>query len=249
MPFTPAHPAIILPLLKKARTSALGLIVGSMAPDFEYFFKMKVNSQYSHTLGGVLYFDLPVSFLLSWLFIRFVKVNLVANLPVFLQRRLQPMTLLDYRQVLVKRWFVFVCSALLGSLSHLFWDGFTHNDTFFVRNLSFYHGSYVPYEGVKYPLWYALQHISSAIGLSILAIYVLLLPTRSGTLYRPNVVYWITVLLVMVIVVVVRFQVVPQDLKEGNVIVCSISGLCCGLVLAGMINFNNLPREAKQQDG
>jgi hypothetical protein len=249
MPFTPAHPAILLPLLKKARMSALGLIVGSIAPDFEYFFKMKVTSHYSHTLGGLLYFDLPVSFLLSWLFIKFVRTNLMANLPVFLQRRLQPMTLLDSRHILFERWFVFAYSALLGSVSHLFWDGFTHNDMFFVRNLSFYHGSYIPYEGVKYPLWYALQHISSAIGLSLLAIYVVLQPIQSGPLYRPNVVYWLTVLMVMVMVVVVRFELVPKELKEGNVIVCSITGLCCGLVLAGMINFNNAAREAKQQDG
>jgi tetrahydromethanopterin S-methyltransferase subunit F len=55
--------------------------------------------------------------------------------------------------------------------------------------------------------------------------------------------------MVMAVVVFVRFQLVPQDLKEGNVIVSSISGFCCGLVVAGMINFNKLAREAKQQDG
>ena len=134
MPFTPAHPALVLPLLKRRGLSALGLVIGSMAPDFEYFFKMKVSSVHSHTLGGVLYFDLPVTFLLGWLFVKFVKSNLLANLPPFLQRRLQPMADLNIDTVF-KRWLIFAISAVLGSLSHLFWDGFTHNNTFFVRNL------------------------------------------------------------------------------------------------------------------
>jgi hypothetical protein len=44
--------------------------------------------------------------------------------------------------------------------------------------------------------------------------------------------------------VYLRFTVWPHDLKEGNVIVSSISGLCSGLVVAGMFNFNNVVREA-----
>ena len=249
MPFTPAHPAIVLPLLKRARMSALGLIVGSMAPDFEYFFKMKVSSHYSHTLGGLLYFDLPVSFLLGWLFIRFVRISLLSNLPHFLQRRLRPMALMDSKQILREGWLAFAYSALLGSMSHLLWDSFTHRDAFFVQNLSFYHGAYIPFDGVRYPLWYALQHISSAIGLFILVLYVIQQPTDSVTLYRPNVGYWFVVLAVAALVVAIRFLWVPGDFKEGNIIVTSITGFCCGLVLAGMINFNNVPREAKHYDG
>jgi hypothetical protein len=244
MPFTPAHPALVLPLLKNHRLSALGLVVGSIAPDFEYFFKLKVNSYYSHTLAGLFYFDIPVTFLLSWVFIRFVRTNLFANLPVLFQRKFQPIMELDVRRVLVDRWFVFLVSALLGSLSHLFWDGFTHNNTFFVRHLSFYDGAYIPYEGVKYPLWYALQHISSAIGLTIVMIYVLQLPALPGAVRKPMLAYWTVVAVITILVVYLRFAVWPHDLKEGNVIVTSISGLCCSLFIAGMINFNNVVREA-----
>lgn len=245
MPFTPAHPAIVLPFLKRNRLSALGLIVGSVAPDFEYFFKMEVNSVYSHTLGGLFYFDLPVSFALAWLFIKLVKTNLVNNLPLFLQRRLQPVLALDLQTVLFDRWFVFACSAILGSLSHLFWDGFTHNNTFFVRNLPFYDGAYIRYEGVKYPLWYALQHISTAIGLPIVVLYIVLLPVQAGILMRPTILYWIILSITAIAVVLVRFQLWPGDIKEGNIIVSSITGLCCGLVVAGIMNFNNAVREAK----
>jgi hypothetical protein len=49
---------------------------------------------------------------------------------------------------------------------------------------------------------------------------------------------------ITILVVYVRFKVWPDDLKEGNVIVASISGLCCGVFIAGFINFNNAVREA-----
>ncbi|HTF20300.1 MAG TPA: DUF4184 family protein [Chryseolinea sp.] len=246
MPFTPAHPAIVLPLLRKSRLSALGLVAGSMAPDFEYFFKMEVDSHHSHTLAGLFYFDLPVTVLLGWLFIRFVRTNLFANLPPYFQRRLRPIENLEVRSVFIDHWLIFLISALLGSLSHLFWDGFTHNNTFFVRNLSFYQGTYVPYHGVKYPLWYALQHISSAIGLSVMLVYLVQLPALPGTVRKPSFAYWIMVALVALLVVVLRFKLWPGELKEGNIIVSAISGLCCGLVIAGMTNFNNAMREVDQ---
>jgi hypothetical protein len=68
MPFTPAHPAIVLPLIRSRYFSATGLIIGSLSPDFEYFFKMSVDSIYSHSKVGLFYFDLPVTIVLALLF-------------------------------------------------------------------------------------------------------------------------------------------------------------------------------------
>lgn len=245
MPFTPAHPAIVLPFLKRTRLSALGLIVGSMSPDFEYFLKMKVNSLYSHTLPGLFYFDLPVTIVLSWLFIRFVRNNLFFNLPPFFQSRLRQITQLEVRRVLVDGRFAFIVGALLGSLSHIFWDGFTHNNTFFVRNFSFYDGVYIPFRGVNYPLWYALQHISTGLGLMIMLIYVIALPAQPGAVHKPNALYWLVVLAITSIVVVLRFVLWPDDLTEGNLVVSAITGFCISVIGAGMINFNNAVTEAK----
>ncbi|MEB0248571.1 DUF4184 family protein, partial [Mucilaginibacter sp. 5B2] len=61
MPFTISHPAVILPLnyLPKRFISLTALVVGSLTPDFEYFIRMKVQSDYSHTLPGLFWFDLP----------------------------------------------------------------------------------------------------------------------------------------------------------------------------------------------
>ena len=51
MPFTFAHPAIVLPFYKKPKFfSMTTLIIGSMSPDFEYFLRMKIKSDMSQTL-------------------------------------------------------------------------------------------------------------------------------------------------------------------------------------------------------
>ena len=51
MPFTFAHPAIVLPFYKKPKFfSMTTLIIGSMSPDFEYFLRVKIKSDMSHTL-------------------------------------------------------------------------------------------------------------------------------------------------------------------------------------------------------
>jgi hypothetical protein len=56
MPFTFAHPAIILPLYKKPHLfSMTALIIGSMVPDFEYFLKVAVKSALNHSLAGIFY--------------------------------------------------------------------------------------------------------------------------------------------------------------------------------------------------
>nr|WP_237421370.1 DUF4184 family protein [Flavobacterium sp. HBTb2-11-1] len=70
MPFTFSHPAIILPLryLPKSWFSITALTIGSLTPDFEYFLRMKVKSDYSHTLDGIFWFDLPLALLLTFLF-------------------------------------------------------------------------------------------------------------------------------------------------------------------------------------
>ncbi|MEP6735582.1 MAG: DUF4184 family protein [Chryseolinea sp.] len=250
MPFTPAHVAIVTPFLRSRRLSAIALIIGSMAPDFEYFFKFKVNSHFSHTMVGLFIFDLPVTYGLAFIFLTIVRNNLISNLPIFLQLKLQEVWTIDIRETLLNRWPIFIASALLGAASHIFWDAFTHNNTIFTSNLSIYKGTYVPYEGVKYPLWYALQHISTGIGLLIVMVYILVQkPKGIIRLNVPKLWYWMFLIIFIGITVWVRFAIEPSAWKEGNVVVTFISGLCIGAVLCGVINFDNPILNPHQQDG
>src|SRR5688500_12471491 len=88
MPFTLAHPAIVLPFVRQRYLSGTALIAGSVAPDFEYFLKMREDDVHSHTVAGLFYFNLPLVFLLSIVFHIIVRDNFVGNLPAWLQVRL-----------------------------------------------------------------------------------------------------------------------------------------------------------------
>jgi len=249
MPFTPAHPAIILPLLRSRYFSATGLVIGSISPDFEYFFKMSVDDAHGHTVAGLIYFDLPVALFLAWLFHVVVKKNLISNLPLYFQVRSQELLAFDFVTYIRNNAWVFALSALVGAASHLLWDSFTHNNTVFTQN-AFYKQTYIPYEGVNYPLFYALQHISTAIGLTIIVIYILLIrPSAVQSTRTPQILYWITLITLAAATVWVRFQLFPADYGEGNLVVSSISGLVVSLICCGLINFRNTTRQQGSLNG
>ncbi len=236
MPFTPAHTAIVLPLINRRKFSATALIVGSVAPDFEYFFKMSVHSEHSHTLPGLLYFNLPVVILLSFVFHLIVKRNLLQNSPAFIQRRFNPLLQLNFRRYFRDNVWVFIISALLGAASHIFWDAFTHGRGFFVQHLWFYPGRFVPFDGVNYPLWYALQHISTVVGLAVLTVYILLKkPETMVIVCKPGWIYWFVFILVAGVVYFLRFWISPDDMMLGNAVVTSISSICLALIVCGFL--------------
>jgi len=90
MPFTFSHPAIILPLtfLPRQWFSLTGLVIGSLAPDFEYFIRMRIQSDYSHTISGLFWFDLPLGIILAFIFHNIVRDSFFDNLPTILKSRL-----------------------------------------------------------------------------------------------------------------------------------------------------------------
>ena len=250
MPFTPAHPAIILPLIRSRYFSATGLIAGSMSPDFEYFFKMSVSSVHSHTLAGLFYFDLPVTLFISIVFHQVVKRNLINSLPVFISRKFQHTLELDFIGYLKTHMWIFLTSSLLGAASHIFWDSFTHNGAFFVKMLPIYKTTYVPYDGVRYPLFYALQHISTWVGLTIVCIYVLAMKDWPlNTHSSQKFLYWAILITIATVVTWTRILIQPIGTDIGNLIVSIISGLLLALVCCGFINFKQTNIAQESLDG
>lgn len=241
MPFTPAHPAIILPMIRSRYFSATGLIIGSMSPDFEYFFKMSVNGIHSHTKAGLLYFDIPVTILLSLIFHLIVKTNLLINLPPMFQKRFHDTLSLNFLYYLKRNWGIFLISAAIGGASHIFWDSFTHNNRFFVRQFAeIYQTTSVPFDGANYPLFYVLQQISTAVGLLVVSLYIIFKkPVNNIESVKPKISYWLFVLGIAIIVLRLRFFLEPSAYNLGNVVVTSISGLLIGILCCGFINFRN----------
>lgn len=234
MPFTFAHPLAVLPFLKKKYFSATGLVVGSIAPDFEYFLKMKAGSIHSHNILGMFYFDLPLSFLLAFCFHEIVKEPVLQNCPSFVQNRLFVLRNFTFLNYLKKHYWVFTYSAILGLSTHLAWDSFTHAGGYMVSVLPILTKTYVHFLGVNYPLWYSLQHIFSVLGLAILALYFISLPTYSVKTEKPSGFFWLLIILVAAIAFSLRYWY-GDFMNYGNKIVAIISALLFGILLISIM--------------
>ena len=130
MPFTFAHPALVIPLLHPRRrygwVSATGLIAGSIAPDFEKFLTLRLANDYSHTVLSIFYFSVPVALVLALVFHRVVRRPLLAHLPAPLHGRLHRFADFDWTAHLRKHPAGVLASIVLSAALHLLWDRFTH---------------------------------------------------------------------------------------------------------------------------
>ncbi|MDH6698286.1 DUF4184 family protein [Streptomyces sp. MAA16] len=178
MPFTLSHAAAVLPAVR-ADGSGRGplvpalLVAGSFAPDLTYYAAGAVPGAMefgtlTHSLPGVLTVDVLFSWTLvcGWLLLR---EPLVALLPRAWQGR--PAALLRCgtprarpHPALIARWYA---SAVLGSLTHIGWDAFTHHGRWGTR--------LIPALGdtvAGAPLYWYVQYGSSAVAAAVIAVFL-----------------------------------------------------------------------------
>lgn len=236
MPFTFSHPAIILPLtyFPKKWFSLTGLVIGSIAPDFEYFIRMKVQSNYSHTWVGLLWFDLSISILLAFIFHNIVRNPFINNLPQFLQSRLSVFILFDWSKYFKKNWSIVLLSILIGSASHLLGDDFTHQKGFFVQQFSVLQTNVkIGYQQI--PLFKILQHLSSLIGGIIIVFTIWKLPKHNIKIEKINYKYWLVVICITLIIIAVKLFTLEDYKSYGNLLVTSISASLISLILTSIL--------------
>jgi hypothetical protein len=240
MPFTFSHPAIVLPLtfLPRHWFSLTGLIIGSLTPDFEYFLRMRIQSNYSHTISGLFWFDIPLGIVLSYLFHLVVRDRLFDNLPAVLSSRLSQFKQVDWHSYFKRNWLVVILSVFIGAVSHLFWDSFTHDHGYFVQNIPALTNT-MDFFGMQVPVLKILQHGSTLVGgLAILFALFRLTPEKSVT-GKLNLNYWgIFTTLTLTIIALRLFN--GLDIKQyGNLIVTAISaGLISLTVTTFLTNWN-----------
>lgn len=168
MPFTLAHPAAILPVARPLGRLAVpsALVIGSMAPDLPYFLPLDVSRGQSHSLVGLLWFCLPAGIVTYVLFHTVVKVPVLALLPAWMADRLAPAS---PRALPPAPWVAVAVSLLVGSLTHVIWDAFTHEGdpaVVMIPALSIRLFSLGRYPVFVYKM---LQHLSTVLGLGALA--------------------------------------------------------------------------------
>lgn len=241
MPFTFAHPAIVLPLtsLPARYLSLTGLVIGSLTPDFEYFLRMGIEGHLGHTLSGIVLFNLPIGLILTFIFHNLVRNSLFKNLPTPLSSRLLRFTTFDWNAYFRSSWIVVIISLVIGAASHIFWDGFTHRDGLFVERIQFLSET-VAFLSFKAPVFQLLQHGSTLLGFTVIgyAIYKLPPTEHIDAPIRPA--YWMTLVGIGSTVLLVRVATGFNDWSLANVVV--------NLISAGMISLALTPLFFEQRD-
>jgi len=232
MPFTFSHPAIVLPLklLPKKWFSLTALVIGSLTPDFEYFIRMKVQSNFSHTILGVFWFDLPLGILLAFLFHNIVRNSLFDNLPLPLKSRLIGFNKFNWNRYFISNWHIASISFLLGAISHIFWDSFTHIHGHFVEVIPELSRT-VLFFGRQMPIFKLLQHTSTLIGGFAIMFAIFKITPKAIAARKINAQYWLVVTTVMLGIILLRLLGGLEYSAYGNLIVTTISSLMISLIL------------------
>jgi hypothetical protein len=236
VPFTLAHPAAVLPIIRRRWLDASCLVIGSMSPDFEYFALGEHRGNFGHTWLGLFVWCLPVTLASAAIFHAFVLPALLRATPDSLACRFRP-----------NRWrlsLAAVVSALIGATTHILWDHVTHskrgNGWAYRHYPEFFgHALYLPIIGptrVERVLWYG----STLVGLAIVAVYVARAVARRPVVELspvsrtgPRVIFAACIAAGVALVVGRAMMILDGDIDD--LVVATISGVIAGAVVASAL--------------
>jgi len=172
MPFTFAHSAAALPF-RRLPIVPSALVIGTFAPDFEYFLRLAPNGHFGHTLPGTFILTLPAALLVLWIFHSLVKRPATMLMPDAIRNRLAN-HIGDFRFGGVIRFLLILASLLLGIATHLLWDSFTHANTWPYDHWPLLRASlYMPVVGPT-PYYKVFQHGSTIVGTAVVVAWLAL---------------------------------------------------------------------------
>ena len=185
MPLTIAHTVAAIPLRRPlGRLGVLAaLVIGSAVADVPLYLTLSLKRDVTHSAIGLLSFCLPVGIVAYLLYDQVLDRPLRALMPEALQRRLQR----TGREARPPVWSPAVLVSLLaGAATHLVWDSFTHGGPAGV-------GEWIPVletrlftvSGYTVYVFSVLQHGSSALGTSLLGLWIWRWYRRAPLAERP----------------------------------------------------------------
>lgn len=186
MPFTFSHTAAALlfkPWLKKQKLSYTGLILGCMAPDFEYFLRMNMQGDIGHHFIGIFLIDLPLGLILALLIHIVIRDPFIEYLPRPFKQRFIIFQHQNWLKYLLQNFWTVAVSLILGILTHIIWDAFTHKSGFFVQ-LNPLLQQVMHFGQFNIPVFKILQYASGVLGLLIVMICIYKLPKNSLPNYQ-----------------------------------------------------------------
>lgn len=161
-----AHQAPVLPLARTwpDRMDGIAIVVGSMAPDLAYFLKDSRFNVWAHAFPALALFCVPVTLVVAWLIARAISPVLWDHLP-----SAGPFRVHDYRGMTIHRfrWGWAALAALIGAMSHVFLDHFTHDWGWFAHHVSW--SQTIVFEGVgrQWRLFRVVQYVGHVVGTAL----------------------------------------------------------------------------------
>jgi hypothetical protein len=177
------------------------LVLGSMVPDVPVFMGWTRAYRVSHSLTGLFTVDLAGALVLLLGWNVFVRDALVDLAPEEVRARLATRHRLSRRQ-----WLLAPAAVVLGSLTHLAWDAFTHPERWGVLHVAVLREDLGPLPGFKWA-----QYASGVIGLGVV-LWAVLADLRSRPASQPP-----------------RRRVLPAPLLPLVVLAAAAYGLVTGL--------------------
>lgn len=164
MPVTIAHPAAVLPLRGLGLPLA-AMVIGSMAPDLPVFSRSWQTYGFTHSVLGIVTIDLAITLVLLAFWDLWGRDALVDTAPAAVRDRLPARAPLGRRA-----WLLAPLAAVLGSVTHVVWDAFTHAGRWGVRAVPWLQQVHGPLRGEQWA-----QHASGVggilvVGLALLAV-------------------------------------------------------------------------------
>ncbi len=210
MPFTPSHAVVALPFIRTPLVPA-AVAIGAMTPDLPLFVRgVGVHYGFTHSVGNVVWTAL-LAFVLFLVWRVVLRPAVPDLLPVAVARRLPEEwsdrgTHVAGEAVGVGRgpWYpvLLAVSLLLGVVSHIVWDLFTHDGRAGVALFPALDAMWGPLRGFTW-----LQHGSSVLGLVVLGVWaaVRLRSAEPREAFAPSVpqavrvAWWISLPLILVV--------------------------------------------------
>ncbi|WP_120493940.1 DUF4184 family protein [Microbacterium phyllosphaerae] len=178
MPFTPSHALVALPFIRTPLVPA-AIAIGAMTPDLPLFLRgVGLDYSFTHTFGNVVW-TAPVAFVLFMIWRVVLRPAAGELVPLRLAERIPA----EWSQSGVEAAgaavgvgskrplyaVLLAVSLILGVLSHILWDLFTHEGRWGVDAFPALDEMWGPLTGYKW-----LQHGSSVIGLLVIGIWAVL---------------------------------------------------------------------------
>jgi len=179
LPFTISHLAAAKPLRRilGKKVTIPALAIGSIMPDLIYFIPIAMSRDFSHSIIGLFLFNLPAALLLLYLFQYIGRAPLVDILPNIILKRINLEKRIGSKSFL-RNIPADLIGLAAGVCGHILWDNLTHES--WITELLPGHRMNIFFIYRVMPLYKALQHLSSLLGLVAVFYFIWRWISRTG---------------------------------------------------------------------